>query len=138
MRQLKVINDPEAAVALLDPARRTVLQHLAEPESATGVAKALGLPRQRVGYHVRELEKHGFIEAIEERKKGNCIERVLRATAKKFIVSPVALGALGLDARAVTDVLSSDYLIATAAQTIRDVSKLREGADAAGKTLPTL
>lgn len=136
--ELLVVDDWEKASALLDPARRRVLEHLIEPDSATGVARALRLPRQRVGYHVRELERQGLLETVEERKRGNCIERVLRATARKFIISPAALGPLAADAGSAQDRFSSDYLIATAAQTIRDVAALREGALAAQKQLATL
>ena len=136
--EMLVIDDWAAASALLDPARRRVLEHLVDPDSATGVARSLDLPRQRVGYHVRELEKYGLVEAVEERRKGNCIERVLQATARKFIVSPAALGSLGVDASMAADVFSSDYLIALSAQTIRDVAALRESANAAQKKLPTI
>ena len=70
-------------------------QQLAEPDSASGVARRLGLPRQQVNYHLRELEKQGFLEFIEERRKGNCMERLVRATARTYLISPEALGHLG-------------------------------------------
>jgi hypothetical protein len=45
---VEVIEAPAAAVAALDPVRSRVLAALAEPGSATTVARALGLPRQKV------------------------------------------------------------------------------------------
>ena len=134
---VSVLDQWEAAAAVLDPVRQEILSRLAEPDSATGVARALGLPRQRVAYHVRELEKHGLLETVEERRRGNCVERIVQATARKYIISPAALSSLG-DAHAAADAYSSTYLIATAAETIRDVAELRQRAQQAAKRLPTL
>nr|WP_322751192.1 MULTISPECIES: helix-turn-helix domain-containing protein [unclassified Frankia] len=67
--------------ALDDPVRARLLAALAEPGSATTLAAQTGLTRQKVNYHRRTLEQHGFIELVEERRKGNCTERVLQATA---------------------------------------------------------
>jgi hypothetical protein len=91
-----------------------------------------------VAYHVRELERFGLVETVEERRRGNCVERVVRATARRFVISPEVLGSLGLSEADAMDKLSSDYLIAVAAQTIRDVSALRERAVVARQQLPTL
>jgi len=60
-----------------------------------GLARKLGLPRQRLNYHLRALEDAGLVELVEERRKGNCFERLLRATARSFVISPEALGVLG-------------------------------------------
>ena len=78
------------------------------------------------------------MEGVEERRRGNCVERVMCATARRFVVSPAALGVLGLGERDAQDAYSSNYAIAVAAQTIRDVSTLREQARAAEKQMPTL
>ena len=50
-----VIEETERAQALLQPARLELLERLREPGSAAAVARDLGLPRQRVNYHLREL-----------------------------------------------------------------------------------
>ena len=86
-----VIEDPEAAEVSLDPVRSRLLAELAEPGSATSLAGTLGLPRQNVNYHLKALERHGLVELVEERKKGNMTERVLRATALSYVISPAAL-----------------------------------------------
>jgi DNA-binding transcriptional ArsR family regulator len=138
MRDVWVIDSGEIASVLLDPTRQLLLQRLGAPDTAANIARGLGLPRQRLGYHIRELERHGLIEQVEERKRGNCVERVIQATARRFIISPAALGQLGAEPNQVTDSLSSSYLIATAAQTIRDVSALQERARATEKQLPTM
>lgn len=96
------------------------------------------MPRQRPNYHLRELESSGFLELVEERRKGNCTERVLRAAARSYLVDPAALGEVSLDPDAFTDRFSSSYLLALVGKTIRDISQLRDRADKAGKKLPTL
>ncbi len=135
---LDVIDSAEQAHLVLDPVRRRILEQLREPGSSASVAAVLGLPRQRVNYHVRALETAGLLELIEERRKGNCTERVLRATARHYLVAPQALGALGVTASDVEDRFSSNYLLAAASQAIHDVTRLRAAADAAGKRLATL
>lgn len=135
---LAVVDTAGPAAALLQPARLEILERLREPTSAAELARAMGLPRQRVGYHVRELEKEGLIRHVGDRRKGNCVERLVQATARHYLIAPQVLGALGADPAAVTDRLSSSYLVAVAADTIRTVADLRDGAERAGKQLPTL
>jgi DNA-binding transcriptional ArsR family regulator len=135
---LDIVRSPVSAAALLDPTRQRLLEHLREPDSATGLARRLRLPRQRLNYHLKVLEGAGLVELVEERRKGNCIERVVRATARAFIISPEALGALGPSADTAADRLSSAYLVAAAGRTIRDVAVLEERARKEGKRIATL
>jgi len=135
---VQVIQSPSAAEKLLQPDRLRMLHLLADPDSATGLAKRLQLPRQTVNYHLRELEKEGLVELVERRPKGNCLERVLRATARSYVISPLALGAVGADPAQVRDRFSAAYLVTAAARAIRDVSILRQRADKARKELATL
>jgi DNA-binding transcriptional ArsR family regulator len=134
---VEVIRKPERAAPLLDRTRQRLLAHLAEPNSAAGLARKLRLPRQRLNYHLRALERAGLVELVEERRKGNCIERVVRATARAFVISPEALGALGLTAEAAQDRFSTAYLIAAAGRAIRDVASLEARARREGKRLAT-
>jgi DNA-binding transcriptional ArsR family regulator len=135
---LDVIRSPESAAALLDPTRQQLLAHLREPDSASGLARRLRLPRQRINYHLRVLETAGLVEMVEERRKGNCMERVVRATARAFVISPEALGELGPSAETAADRLSGAYLIAAAGRAIRDVAALEDRARKEGKRLATL
>lgn len=132
-----VIDDPAAAASLLDPKRAQVLGALAEPGSATTVAASLGLTRQQVNYHLRSLEAHGLVVELGTRPRRGLSERVVRATAHGYVVSPAVLGALAAEPRR-TDRLSAGYLIALASRVVREVSGLLGGASAAGKQLPTL
>jgi DNA-binding transcriptional ArsR family regulator len=137
MIDVAVIEDPAAAEAALDPIRTRLLVELVEPASATTVAARVGLPRQKVNYHLRMLEQRGLVELVEERRKGNMVERVLQATALSYVISPAALAALQPDPARTADRLSARWLIALAARLVREVGQLLAGAAKARKRLAT-
>jgi DNA-binding transcriptional ArsR family regulator len=137
VQELSVIDDPAAAGVSLDPIRARLLAELAEPGSASSLAAKVGLPRQKVNYHLRTLEQHGLVELVEERRKGNMTERVMQASAASYVISPAALGAVAPDPGRAPDRLSARWLIAVAARTVREVGELLAGATKAGKRLAT-
>lgn len=137
MFDVAVIEDPAAAEVSLDPIRVRLLAALSEPGSATTLAGRVGLPRQKVNYHLRALEKHGLVELVEERRKGNVTERVLRATASSYVISPVAMAAVAPDPGRSADRLSARWLLALAARLVKDVGTLITGADKAKKRVAT-
>src|SRR5919199_3716138 len=138
MLDVAVIGDPAAAEVSLDPVRARLLAHLAEPASASMLAARLGLPRQRVNYHLRALERHGLVELVEERRKGNCTERLLRATAASYVISPSALAAVQPDPERAPDRVSAAWLLAVASRLVRDVGDLIGGAAPARRPLAPL
>ncbi|HYZ01321.1 MAG TPA: helix-turn-helix domain-containing protein [Candidatus Binatia bacterium] len=137
MLDVAVIEEPAAAEVSLDPVRARLLAELAEPRSATGLAGRVGLPRQKVNYHLRTLERHGLVELVDERRRGNCMERVMQATAASYVISPAALAAVQPDPARAPDRLSARWLLALAAQLVRDVGELIVEATRAGKRAAT-
>jgi DNA-binding transcriptional ArsR family regulator len=137
MLDVAVISDPSAAEVSLDPVRARLLAELAQPGSAAALAQRVGLPRQKVNYHLRALERHGLVELVEERRKGNVTERVMQATAASYVISPAALQAVAPDPRRSPDQLSARWLLALAGQLVRDVGQLIGGAGKAGRPLAT-
>src|SRR4030095_2548506 len=111
MFDVAVIDDPAAAAVSLDPVRARLLAELAAASSGALLAGGVGLARQKVNYHLRELERHGLVELVEERRKGNMTERVMRATAASFVISPSALGAVEPDPGRSPDRLSAPSLL---------------------------
>lgn len=132
-----VIEDPKRAQVLLDSTRLELLANLAEPSSAAALARRLDLPRQRVNYHLRELEGQELIALVEEKRKGSCVERIYQRTGQSYVISTAALGAIGTMPDDISDRFSSAYQIALASRAIRDLGKMQGGAMAAGKKLPT-
>ena len=137
MFDITVIEDPAAAEVSLDPIRARLLAELVEPQSATMLAARVGLARQKINYHLRTLERHGLVELVEERRKGNATERVLRATAACYLISPAALSAVAPDPRDAPDRLSARWLLALAARTVREVGALLTGAAQTRKRVAT-
>jgi DNA-binding transcriptional ArsR family regulator len=138
VQDVEVIEDAGAAAVALDPLRARLLSELIEPGSAATVAARVGMARQKVNYHLKALESHGLLELAEERMRGGITERVLRATAAAYVVSPAALGESATDPDEAPDRLSARYLIALAGRVVREVGGLAHRAAAAGKRLPTL
>lgn len=137
MDDITVIEDPGTAETALDPIRARLLAELAEPGSATMLAARVGLARQKVNYHLRALERAGLVELVSERRKGNVTERLLRATASAYVISPAALANLAPDPSRSPDRLSARWLLALAARLLREVGQLLSGAARAGKPLAT-
>src|SRR3954469_3975446 len=138
MLDVTVIDDPAAAEASLDPIRSRLLAELADPGSASTLAARVGLTRQQANYHLRALERHGLVELVEERRKGNCTERVLRATAASYVISPSALSGVAPDPSREPDQRSARWLLAVAGRLVREVGDLIAGSSAARKPLATL
>lgn len=131
---MKLLEEPEKVRAALSPLRRKLLRLLQEPASGTQLAAALELPRQRVNYHLRELEKAGLVELVEERQRRGCVERILRATSGSFVVDP---SVMGRTFSRIGDQYAAEHLVEVAAGTVRDVARMQNKADAAGKRLLT-
>lgn len=135
MHEVAVITDPEAAGVSLDPIRADLLAALAEPGTATTLAARVGLTRQKANYHLHALERHGLIELVEERKKGNVSERVMQATAASYVISPSSFAALAPDPDRAPDQLSARWLLALGARLVRELGELINGANAAKQPL---
>ncbi|WP_078988917.1 helix-turn-helix domain-containing protein [Streptomyces sp. WM6372] len=137
MLDVAVIEEPAAAEASLDPMRSRILAALAEPGSAAMLAVRLGLPRQKVNYHLKELERHGLVELAEERRKGNVTERIYAATAASYVISPSALASVSPDPSRSPDQLSAHWLLALGSRLVQEVGALVTGASRAGRRVAT-
>jgi len=136
---VRVLGSLLAVAAVLSPIRRRILERLDEPGSASGLARRLGLPRQKINYHLRLLERQGLVRLVERRRRRGCTERIVRATAHAWIVNPACLGGrLAPDPEILRDRFSSAYLLASATRMMREVAVLRERATKAGKKLATM
>jgi DNA-binding transcriptional ArsR family regulator len=131
---LDVVDDEGRLRGGLSPLRRRVLEELREPASATGIAARLGESRQRVNYHLRELEKAGLAELAEVRQRRGRTERIMRPTARTVVVAPRVIGATRPEDQ---DRFAVDTLLDATARTFTDVARMRSRARSAGKRLVT-
>jgi DNA-binding transcriptional ArsR family regulator len=138
VQDVEVIEDPATAAVALDPLRARLLAELAEAGSAATLAARVGCPRQKVNYHLKSLEAHGLVELAEVRKWGGISERILRATAASYVVSPAALDDAAIDPEQAADRWSARYVVALAGRVVSEVGRLARRAGAAGRRLPTM
>jgi DNA-binding transcriptional ArsR family regulator len=136
---LDLVREPaHAAVLLNHPLRLKILGALMEPDSATGVARRMNLPRQTVNYHVRELARARFLTRAGRRRRRHLYEQCYVATARGYVLSPELLGKLAADPALVADTLSAKYLLGLASKLQSELARSVELAAAAGKRLATL
>ena len=83
-----IVRDAEALQALAHPIRVRALEALREPGSAAEVARRIHQPRQKVNYHLKQLEQAGLLTRAGERRTGNFVETLYRSAASSFVVSP--------------------------------------------------
>jgi DNA-binding transcriptional ArsR family regulator len=133
-----VVDRADGAAAMLHPLRLRLLRELGAPDSAAGLSRRVGVARQLVNYHLRQLEAEGLVEEVGTRQQRGCTERLLQAVAEAFVISPSTIGLLAARPEQVRDQASSAYLLAVAGQAIEEVGDLRRRADRAGKRVPTL
>jgi DNA-binding transcriptional ArsR family regulator len=88
MTRSEVLGDLLSLQALTHPMRLRMLDVLREAQSAAAVARTIGEPRQKVNYHLKELERGGLVRPTGERRKGNMTEQLYQAVAGTFLVSP--------------------------------------------------
>lgn len=91
------IADPKVAAHLLDPLRARILELARDAQSASQLAEHLGLQRQRVNYHVKQLREAGLLVEAGRREKRNLTEVLYAASAARYLIDPLALGPLAPD-----------------------------------------
>lgn len=133
--ELDVLRPGDRLRGELTPLRQHLLEELREPASATSLAAKLGESRQRINYHLRELEKSGFVELVELRQRRGRTERILRTKARTVVVAPAIVGER--TAAEGQDRFAAETLLAGAARMFDEVAAQRERADNAGKRLVT-
>jgi DNA-binding transcriptional ArsR family regulator len=122
---LQIVREAEQAQVLLHPERRRLVEALAAgPDSASGLARRLGESRQRLNYHLRQLEEAGYVELAEERWKGSQPERIMRLVARQYVLDPAAIGNLAADPDEAGDRFSATYLVALASRAVRELAEL--------------
>lgn len=84
---VELLEDSQQVRALAHPVRARILEALRTPNTAAGVARAFGRSRQYVSYHLKELNRVGLVRHAGERRKGNFVEQLYEATARRFVVS---------------------------------------------------
>jgi DNA-binding transcriptional ArsR family regulator len=128
MQAVRTIDDPDALQAISHPLRIRILDALREPDSAAGVARRLGAGRQKVNYHLKELERTGLVVPTGERRNGNFVESLYRSAARTLVVSPRAAWGDPRRLAAMADQLSLEHLVTLGERLQRDAAVLLDRA----------
>lgn len=85
MQPLMVLTTIEQIQALAHPVRQGVLRQISDtPRTNKQMADLLDISPGRLHFHVRELERAGLIEIVEQRRKGGIEEKYYLATARSY------------------------------------------------------
>ena len=137
-RSAALLDTSEQLAAITHPARLRILDALRTPDSAAGVARRLGEPRQRINHHVRELSKAGLLVEAGERRKGNFVEQLYESVAGTFVVSPRLTWGDGARLQAIADQVSLQHLVEVGERVQREAASLLDRAAFDGEVIPTV
>jgi DNA-binding transcriptional ArsR family regulator len=136
---LESVRDRTRAGALMEhPLRLAILHAAATPRSATEIAAGLGLPRQRVNYHIGRLRRAGFLVPAGRRRRRGLFEQRYTASAQAYVLDPEVLGPVGARVDLIRDQLSADYLVALSTQVQSDLGQVLTEATRQGKRVATM
>ena len=134
---MTMVEDAATARLALSPLRRRLLTRLRTPASAAALSEEFDMPRQKIGYHLRMLEKAGLLAEAGSRRRRGFTERMLETRSDALIVDPMILSPADPDAAGKQDRFAAGHLVRTAAGIVRDVSRMRAAAEAEGSRLLT-
>lgn len=84
-----VIEDVETLKVLADPLRLRIIQALGDtPHTVKQISKLLGIPPNKLYYHVNLLEEHRIIRVVDTRIVSGIIEKIYLLTARSYTPAP--------------------------------------------------
>ncbi|MGQ0549558.1 MAG: helix-turn-helix domain-containing protein [Armatimonadota bacterium] len=138
MEAIGTVNEPQAAQLLMHPLRRRIVELAREPAGASGLARVLGVPRQKVNYHLRRLSRARVLRHVGKVQRRGLFEQLYQASARMYVLSPQVLGPLAAHAGQVGDAYSASYLLALATQIQSELGRAQSEARKQGKRIATL
>jgi DNA-binding transcriptional ArsR family regulator len=141
---MEPVEEPGRAELLLHPLRQRILHEARRASTAAEIARRLGLPPQKVNYHVRTLVDAGFLRPAGEGRKRNLVEKRYRASAASYLLLPQVVGDLAPAALPATDAdreadrFSARHLMLLSARLQSELSSWFEPDDEEAARIPTL
>src|SRR2546423_4939148 len=132
-----VLKEASALQALAHPLRVAILEALREPAAAATVARQIGESRQKVNYHLKELEGARLVDRVGERRIGDFVETIYRAAAPSFLVSPEVAWSDPRRVEALRSQLSLETLVRLGEALQRDAAALLDRAAFDGEEIPS-
>ncbi|AWB46856.1 ArsR family transcriptional regulator [Paenibacillus sp. CAA11] len=92
-----IIRTHEQLKALSDPLRTKILMNLVKgPYTGQQLAEQMGITRNNIYFHLKELEKHGVIQVVKREEKNGIMQKYYRAVSGRFIPEEHLLPSLDL------------------------------------------
>lgn len=132
-----IVDDAAKARVALSPLRRELLERLRDPASASELGEQMDIARQKLGYHLKQLENAGLIFVAEERQRRGFVEKRYQSRAEALVLDPQIMGHPRSEGHDIVDRYASEHLIQRASAVVRDVTRMRAEADRAEKRLLT-
>jgi DNA-binding transcriptional ArsR family regulator len=136
-QRIALVSDLEALQVLAHPLRVRLLSALREPASAATAARDIGEPRQKVNYHLKELERVGLVRPVEQRLVGNLVETLYQSVASTFVLADDALWSDPRRAQAMREQQSLERLVDIGRRLHRDATALLDRAAFDGEEIPS-
>jgi DNA-binding transcriptional ArsR family regulator len=132
-----VLDSADQLAAVTHPTRLRILDSLRAPDSAAGVARRLGEPRQRINHHVHELAKAGLLREAGERRKGAFVEQLYESAAGTFVISSRLAWGDGARLQAIAEQVSLQHLVEVGERLQRAAASLLDRAAFDGVQVPS-
>ncbi|KAA3645523.1 MAG: ArsR family transcriptional regulator [Chloroflexi bacterium] len=136
MQDIFYIESVDQANTALKPMRIEILRRLDEPRTCPELAEALGETPQKIYYHVKQLQKAGMVEKVEERRVRGVVEGYYQAVARAYWLAPDLVSEIGGTALT-QDQVSLRYLLSLAQELHNDVAQLGQRSES-GQETPSL
>ena len=134
--RVEVLDDADRVAALAHPIRIAILEQLRTPDSASGVARALGETRQKTNYHVKALLDAGLLEPAGERRARNFVEQLYQSVAPTFLVAPALAWSDDRRVDTLRAQLPLEHLVRVGERLQRDAIGLLDRAAFDGEAIP--
>ena len=86
MKEIHYIETIEELKVISDSFRVEIVVNLGTtPQSGQELAEKMHVSRSKVHYHLKELEKHGFIEVVKQEVVNGIIQKFYLPVAKAFV-----------------------------------------------------
>ncbi|HDR7659088.1 MULTISPECIES: ArsR/SmtB family transcription factor [Bacillus cereus group] len=89
MKEVYMIDNLEQLKSISDPLRVKIIHLIGiKPLTSQMLSDELEIPRSKIHYHLKELEKNGLIEVVRTEQVRNFIQMFYQPIAQSIIASP--------------------------------------------------
>ncbi|WP_235598382.1 ArsR/SmtB family transcription factor [Heyndrickxia sporothermodurans] len=89
LKEVFMIENLEQLKSISDPLRVKIIHLIGmKPLTSQMLSEELNIPRSKIHYHLKELERNGLIEVVKTEQVRNFLQMFYRPVAQSIIASP--------------------------------------------------